>query len=50
MGSIDANACRSGTKLLYKGDLARSTYRFDLYPQASRAYMEKVLEFLQIYL
>jgi dipeptidyl aminopeptidase/acylaminoacyl peptidase len=35
---------------MFKGDTGRATYRFDLYPGPSRAYMEKILEFIQIYL
>jgi dipeptidyl aminopeptidase/acylaminoacyl peptidase len=37
-------------ELIFKGDTARATYRFDLYPGPSRAYMEKILEYIGIYL
>ncbi len=35
---------------IYKGDWARSTYRFDIYPGGSQLYMEKIFEFIKIYL
>jgi len=38
------------TELIFKGDEARGTYRHDLHPGASWAYVEKILEFLGIYL
>jgi dipeptidyl aminopeptidase/acylaminoacyl peptidase len=37
-------------ELIFQGEGARGTYRFDLYPEASGAYMEKVEEFFRIYL
>jgi dipeptidyl aminopeptidase/acylaminoacyl peptidase len=37
-------------ELLLEGDGARGTYRFELFPDAARLYMEKVEEFLSIYL
>jgi dipeptidyl aminopeptidase/acylaminoacyl peptidase len=38
------------TELIFKGDTARATYRFDVYPGSSRGYMEKILEYIRIYL
>ncbi len=35
---------------LFREDWARSTYRYDIYPGATRLYWEKILEFIQIYL
>jgi dipeptidyl aminopeptidase/acylaminoacyl peptidase len=35
---------------VFRGDTARATYRFDLYPGSSRSYMDKILEYIQIYL
>jgi len=37
-------------ELVFQGEGARGTYRFDLFPEASKAYMQKVEEFLAIYL
>jgi len=37
-------------ELVFKDDLVRGTYRHDLYPEAAWAYVEKILEFLEIYL
>ena len=31
-------------EFVFQGDQGRSVYRFDLYPQASGFYMEKILE------
>ena len=35
---------------IFKGEEARATYRHDLHPEAAWAYVEKILEFLEIYL
>lgn len=35
---------------LFKGEQARATYRHDLHPEAAWAYVEKILEFLDVYL
>jgi hypothetical protein len=35
---------------VFRGDEARATYRHDLHPEAAWAYVEKVLEFLELYL
>ncbi len=37
-------------ELIFKGEGARATYRYDFDPGATRAYLEKILEFLEIYL
>jgi dipeptidyl aminopeptidase/acylaminoacyl peptidase len=37
-------------EFIFKGEEARATYRHDLYPEAAWAYVEKILEFLEIYL
>jgi dipeptidyl aminopeptidase/acylaminoacyl peptidase len=37
-------------EFIFRGDEARATYRHDLYPEAAWAYVEKILEFLEIYL
>jgi dipeptidyl aminopeptidase/acylaminoacyl peptidase len=37
-------------ELIFKGAAVRGTYRHDLYPEAAWAYVEKILEFLEIYL
>jgi dipeptidyl aminopeptidase/acylaminoacyl peptidase len=50
---LDALAARSDYRLqqyIFKGEEARATYRHELHPQAAWAYMEKVLEFLEIHL
>lgn len=38
------------TELIFRDDGARGTYRHDLYPEAAWAYVDKILEFLEIYL
>jgi dipeptidyl aminopeptidase/acylaminoacyl peptidase len=35
---------------MFKGEQARATYRHDLNPEAAWAYVEKILEFLDVYL
>jgi dipeptidyl aminopeptidase/acylaminoacyl peptidase len=35
---------------VFRGEEARATYRHDLHPEAAWAYVEKVLEFLELYL
>jgi dipeptidyl aminopeptidase/acylaminoacyl peptidase len=35
---------------IFKGEEARATYRHDLHPEAAWAYVERILEFLEIYL
>lgn len=35
---------------IFKGEEAQATYRHDLHPEAAWAYVEKILEFLEIYL
>ena len=35
---------------IFKGEEARAAYRHDLHPEAAWAYVEKILEFLEIYL
>ncbi len=35
---------------IFKGEEARATYRHDLHPEAAWAYVEKILEFLDVYL
>jgi dipeptidyl aminopeptidase/acylaminoacyl peptidase len=50
---MDALRGRTNYRLLefiFRGGEARATYRHDLHPEASWAYVEKVLEFLEIYL
>ncbi|MFQ5792808.1 MAG: alpha/beta hydrolase family protein, partial [Acidobacteriota bacterium] len=50
---IDALRSRPPYPLLefvFKGKRGPATYRFDRYPAASRFYMEKILEFFEIYL
>jgi dipeptidyl aminopeptidase/acylaminoacyl peptidase len=37
-------------EFIFKGEEARATYRHDLHPEAAWAYVEKILEFLEIYL
>jgi dipeptidyl aminopeptidase/acylaminoacyl peptidase len=37
-------------EFIFKGDEARATYRHDLHPEAAWAYVEKILEFLEVYL
>lgn len=37
-------------ELMFKNDEVRGTYRHDLHPEAAWAYVEKILEFLEIYL
>ena len=37
-------------ELVFEGDNARATYRPERYPAAAHAYLEKILEFLEIYL
>ncbi len=49
------NALRNRPKyplveLMFKRSEARATYRHDLHPEAAWAYVEKILEFLEIYL
>jgi dipeptidyl aminopeptidase/acylaminoacyl peptidase len=50
---FDALRQRSDYKLqeyIFKGEEARATYRHDLHPEAAWAYVEKILEFLEVYL
>ena len=50
---FDALRQRAGYRLqeyIFKGEEARATYRHDLHPEAAWAYVEKILEFLEIYL
>lgn len=35
---------------VFKGEEVRATYRHDLHPEAAWAYVEKILEFLEVYL
>jgi dipeptidyl aminopeptidase/acylaminoacyl peptidase len=35
---------------IFKGEEAQATYRHDLHPEAAWAYVEKILEFLEVYL
>jgi dipeptidyl aminopeptidase/acylaminoacyl peptidase len=35
---------------VFRGEEARATYRHDLHPEAAWAYVEKILEFLELYL
>jgi dipeptidyl aminopeptidase/acylaminoacyl peptidase len=37
-------------EFIFKGEEARATYRHDLHPEASWAYVEKILAFLEVYL
>jgi len=50
---FDALRARPDYKLqefIFKGEEARATFRHDLHPEAAWAYVEKILEFLEIYL
>lgn len=50
---FDALRRREGyplTELIFRDDEVRGTYRHDLHPEAAWAYVEKILEFLEIYL